>query len=146
LQVEREGDALAVLALLVYGDPPTARVDAGKLVALGGALPLRDEVAERALVRRLASELELAPGHRRVATRAGALDPAERLRRWPGLAGHPALARFTRAGRLAPRFEADAGGAAFELFDASGVPRRAATARVIDAWRAGENWVALDGG
>jgi superfamily II DNA or RNA helicase len=145
LSVERDGDALAVLALLVYGDPPTARVDAGRLVPLGGALPLRDEAAERALVRRLASELELAPGRRLVVSGSDALDLADRLRRWPGV-DIDALARFARVGSLAPRFDAGAGGAAFELTDASGATRRAATARVLDAWRAGETWVALDGG
>src|SRR5262245_11442385 len=146
LSIEREGDALAVLALLVYGDPPTARVDGGRLVPLGGALPLRDEAAERALLRRLAQDLEIAPGRRLVATGSEALALAERLRRWPGALGSPALARFTREGTLAPRFAADAGGAVFELTDASGATRRAATARVLDAWRAGESWVALDGG
>src|SRR6185503_10118610 len=81
LQIEREGDSLAVLALLVYGDPPTARVDAGRLVPLGGALPLRDEAAERALLRRLAAELELVPGRRQVAAGSEALALADRLRR-----------------------------------------------------------------
>jgi superfamily II DNA or RNA helicase len=145
LAIEREGDGLAVLALLVYGDPPTARVDAGRLVPLGGALPLRDEAAERALLRRLASELELAPGRRTVATGRDALDLADRLRRWPG-ADVGSLARFSRLGALAPRFDAQAGGAAFALVDAAGRTRTSATARVLDAWRAGESVVALDGG
>ncbi|HKA14095.1 MAG TPA: DEAD/DEAH box helicase [Myxococcota bacterium] len=160
LSIERDGDALAVLPLLVYGDPPTARVDAGRLVPLGGPLPLRDEAAERALVRRLAQELELAPGRRFVATGREALELADRLRRWPEAAasfakwaegeripsGWPALARFTRVGPLAPRFDARASGAAFEVTDESGRTHRAATARVLEAWRAGESWVALDGG
>ncbi len=46
LDVQREGDALTVLPTLVYGQPPTARVDGGRLVHLGGPLPLRDEAAE----------------------------------------------------------------------------------------------------
>src|SRR5262245_24763145 len=146
LSIERDGDGLAVLPLLVYGDPPTARVDAGRLVPLGGALPLRDEAAERALVRRLAQELELAPGRRFTATGREALELADRLRRWPEAAKTPALARFTREGRLTPRFDLLAGGAAFELTDAGGRTRTAASARVVDAWRAGESWVALDGG
>ena len=147
LSIEREGDALAVLALLVYGDPPTARVDAGRLVPLGGALPLRDEAAERALLRRLAQELELAPGRRVVATGSEALELADRLRALAGASASPALARFARVGSLAPRFDASAGGAAFELTDAAGQHAHARpTARVLDAWRAGESWVALDGG
>ncbi len=50
LEVQREGDTLTVLPTLVYGEPPTARVDAGRLVHLGGAIPRRDEVAEHNLV------------------------------------------------------------------------------------------------
>jgi superfamily II DNA or RNA helicase len=159
LAVERDGESLAVVALLVYGDPPTARVDAGKLVPLGGALPLRDEAAERALLRRLAQELELAPGRRHAVTGRDALELAERLRRWPasfaqrargerGASGRSAdsvLAHFTREGRLVPRFDASAG-AAFASTDAAGRTRTASTARVLEAWRAGETWVALEGG
>jgi SNF2 family DNA or RNA helicase len=146
LAIEKDGEALAVLPLLVYGDPPTARVDAGRLVPLGGALPLRDESAERALLRRLAQELELVPGRRFSATGGEALALAERLRRWEGAASAPALASFTRVGSLAPHFDASAGGAAFVVADRAGQTRRAATARVLDAWRAGESWVALDAG
>jgi hypothetical protein len=40
IETRRDGAALTVLAVLVYGDPPQARVDGGKLVHLGGALPL----------------------------------------------------------------------------------------------------------
>ena len=114
LAIEREGDALAVLALLVYGDPPTARVDAGRLVPLGGALPLRDEAAERALLRRLAQELELAPGRRagrdgqrgaRARGSAAAAGAARRLTRARSRASR-ASARSRRAStraRAAPR-------------------------------------------
>ena len=147
IEIARKGYALAVLPLLVYGEPATARIDAGRLVPLGGPLPLRDEAAERALLRRLQSELELAPGQRRVAEGHAALELAERLRRWPGLAEHAALAPFTRSGKLEPRFAAD--GDAPELgfvADAAGTPRRAPAARVLGAWRDGESWVALDGG
>ncbi|MBI5542392.1 MAG: DEAD/DEAH box helicase, partial [Deltaproteobacteria bacterium] len=63
LQVEREGDALSVLPLLVYGDPAVARVDAGNLTLLGDVLPSRDEQAEERLTRRLQT-LGLLPGHR----------------------------------------------------------------------------------
>ena len=47
LEVHREGNTLTVLPTLVYGNPPTARVDAGRLVHLGGAIPRRDEVVEQ---------------------------------------------------------------------------------------------------
>src|SRR5438093_5041710 len=51
LEVQREGETLTVLPTLVYGEPPTARVDAGRLVHLGGAIPRREEGAEHILAR-----------------------------------------------------------------------------------------------
>ena len=51
--VEQDGDRLKVFPTLVYGEPPRARIDGGRVVHLGGALPIRDEDAERKLVHRL---------------------------------------------------------------------------------------------
>ena len=48
---------LSVLPTLVYGTPPRARVDDGKLVHIEGAVPLRDEDAEKRLVHKLRDEL-----------------------------------------------------------------------------------------
>ncbi|NIR43449.1 MAG: helicase, partial [Gemmatimonadetes bacterium] len=42
LDTARDGERLHVLGTLVYGDPPVARIDAGRLVHLGGAVPQRD--------------------------------------------------------------------------------------------------------
>ncbi len=64
LDVSSDGDKLIVMPTLVYGDPPRARVDAGRLVHIDGPLPLRDEDAERRLVHRLRDELNLVPGRR----------------------------------------------------------------------------------
>jgi hypothetical protein len=134
-----------VLALLVYGDPPTARSTRAGLVPLGGALPLRDEATERALLRRLASELELVPGRRIGRDGQGS---ASTWRPAAALAGRDAraLARFARVGALAPRFDAQRGGAAFAL-----VRRRGRTRTRVDRARARSvarrrEWVALDGG
>jgi hypothetical protein len=62
LLVRRQGDALYVLPRIVYGDPPRARVEGEKLVALGGEVPLRDLEAERKLEDRLFRELGLSVG------------------------------------------------------------------------------------
>jgi SNF2 domain-containing protein/helicase-like protein len=62
--VEQDGDRLIVFPTLVYGDPPRARVDGGRLVHLTGALPVRDQDAERKLVHRLRDQLNLVPGRR----------------------------------------------------------------------------------
>ncbi len=149
LDVQREGDALTVLPTLVYGQPPTARVDGGRLVHLGGPLPLRDEAAEERLVRQLAGELELAPGHRSTLRGAEAVAFAKRLERFRGELrgrGHEA---FFEAPPLRPRFRLTDDG--FDLrFDSAGddaeTGRRGAgvdAATVLRAWRAGEPLVAL---
>jgi len=64
LDVASDGDKLVVMPTLVYGDPPRARIDAGRFVHIEGPLPLRDEDAERRLVHRLRDELNLVPGRR----------------------------------------------------------------------------------
>ncbi|MCC6641999.1 MAG: DEAD/DEAH box helicase [Deltaproteobacteria bacterium] len=167
LDVQREGDDLAVLAALVYGRPPTARVDAGRLVHLGGALPLRDEAAEARLVRELATELELAPGHRTRLSGADAVRFARRLERFSGELRGRGHEDFFEAPPLEPRFRVTEDGfdLRFETGDiaAAGMDERggagsaegAAGARsgvatigaeaVLHAWRAGEPLVALPG-
>ena len=62
LLVERQGDALYVLPRIVYGDPPRARVEGERLVALGGDVPLRDLEAERKIEESLPRELGLSLG------------------------------------------------------------------------------------
>ena len=79
---------LSVLPALVYGSPPVARIDAGKLVYLRGPVPLRDVPAER-------------PGRRAAARRAGsAARPPHQLRR---RATRPASSRSSNAGAAISR-------------------------------------------
>jgi len=151
IEVQRSGDDLSVLPTLVYGDPPTARVDAGRLVPLGGALPLRDEAAERALAHRLQQGLELLPGRRITASGEDAVALAERIARFDAdVRGAPLLERFRRAAPLEARLEIE--GDRFELaFESRGEggerAGRADPAQVLRAWRAGESLVPLvDGG
>src|SRR5690606_34845056 len=53
LDVQQDAQTLTVLPTLVYGDPPSARIDAGRMVHLRGAVPVRDVAAERRLVHQL---------------------------------------------------------------------------------------------
>ena len=64
MEYSQRDHALSVLPTLVYGNPPRARIDDGKLVHLSGAVPIRDEVAEKHLVHRLRDELNLVFGRR----------------------------------------------------------------------------------
>ncbi len=66
VDVDAEGDGLSLLATLVYGDPPVARVDGELLRPLGdGKLPLRDQRAEERELARLRRQLSLEIGLRR---------------------------------------------------------------------------------
>ena len=149
LEVRREGEALDVLPTLVYGEPPVARVDAGRLVSLGGPVPLRDEPEERRLVQQLAQDLELLPGHRVRATGTEAIALAARLGRFRGEIRGDAHRGFVPAPPLAASLRV--GAQDFELAFESTPPgggraRRADPGRVLRAWRAGESYVALEGG
>jgi superfamily II DNA or RNA helicase len=145
IETERSGDALSVLATIVYGDPPTARVDAGRLVSLGGAIPIRDEAAERELERRLARQLGLAAGHRSALPPNEAIAFRERAQRADVTLVGDAHRAFFLAPGLDP--ELSLAGERFGLrFRGSGGGAGAPAERVLAAWRSGESLVALDGG
>jgi hypothetical protein len=150
VRVERDGDRLTVLPTLVYGNPPRARIDAGRLVHLGGDVPLRDRAREERLLRHLRQSLGLTPGHRLVAEGEDALDLAARLEGFGGEVEGDGHRGFYQTGPLVPRL--DASGDRFELrFEiepepAGTTPRRLAAEAVLDAWKRGESLVALEGG
>jgi superfamily II DNA or RNA helicase len=145
LRTEREGDDLAVLPTLVYGDPPLARVDAGRLVPLRGEVPVRDEAAESRLASDLRARLGLAPGHRIVLAGDEAIAFAARLAAWPGEVEGRAHQAFFRGPALLPRLVIDE-----ERFDvafaAEDAPAAVGAGRVLRAWREGRSLVPLDAG
>jgi superfamily II DNA or RNA helicase len=104
-ETKREGIRLSVMATLVYGDPPRARVDAGRLVHLEGPVPLRDEEGERRLVRRLRESLELAPGVRAWFDGEDAVSFRGRLVAWEEPVASSDLAHFRLAAPLVPHVE-----------------------------------------
>jgi superfamily II DNA or RNA helicase len=151
IEVRREGEHVSVLPTLVYGDPPIARVDAGRLVPLGGAVPLRDEAAERQLLRKIQNELQLLPGRRIRLKGAEAVSFASRLEAWDGEVLDDGREAFRVAPALRPEVRIDgerldidftSPGAA----DGSGPARRADPVRVLRAWRDGESYASLDDG
>jgi superfamily II DNA or RNA helicase len=151
LDVRREGDRLSVLATIVYGDGPNARVDGARLVWLGGPLPLRDEAAERRIAGELAQKLELVPGHRVELSGAAAVALAERIARFSGEVRGRAHEHFRLAPPLVARVRV--AGDDFEAWfesespDGGGVrARRADPAAVLRAWSEGESLVPLAGG
>jgi hypothetical protein len=147
IETSRAGDGLSVLATLVYGEPPCARVDAGRLVHLRGTIPLRDEEAESRLVTRLRAGLGLAPGHRVELAPEAAIAFTERLARF----GVPPSGDAHRAFRLEPALEPalEVRGDGFTLhFRSRGEAgeREADPGAVVAAFRRGEPLVPLLGG
>jgi superfamily II DNA or RNA helicase len=151
LETGREGERLTVLPTLVYGDPPNARVDAGRLTHLRGSIPLRDEGAEQALVRSLRSRFGLVPGHRVVLDAAEAVEFTAHLEGWPGeIQGRHHEAFFLapplvpelhlEPERFAVRFQSREPGAPLGEKGSHG---SADPDRVLQAWRAGESLVPL---
>ena len=148
LDLQREDDTLVVLPTLVYGDPPQARIDGGRLVHLQGSVPVRDEPAERRLVRRLQRELDLAPGERARFVGERAVQLTDRLEPWNESVRGSAHEHFRRAPPLVPRVSLESGAfdVHFEAVDKDSTGRRAASAdpaAVLRAWRDGQSLVPL---
>ncbi|MBI2389737.1 MAG: DEAD/DEAH box helicase [Deltaproteobacteria bacterium] len=134
--------ALSVIPFIVYGDPPQARIDDGRLVHLGGEIPVRDEGAEKRLLQRVRDELDLVPGRRVELLGRDALRFASRLKAW---AVHDPEQTILASQPLSPRIEAD--GDRFEVtFETEGGQRRASSAAAVRAWEEGLDIVPLDGG
>jgi hypothetical protein len=123
VEASRDGDALSVLATLVYGDPPIARIDSGHLVPLAGVVPLRDGATERALTRRLQNELELLPGRRLRLRGEEAVAFADRLASWRGDVRGRGLDSFRRLAPLVPRFSTTSDGFELEFLSEEGRQR-----------------------
>ena len=64
LQLAQLETGLSVLPVLVYGSPPTARIDNGKLTYLGGPMPVRSESKESRVTQQLRESMSLVPGRR----------------------------------------------------------------------------------
>src|SRR6185312_14648998 len=153
-----DGGQLTVLPTLVYGAPPAARVDNGKLVYLRGPVPLRDPPAEQRAVEKLRQDLDLLPGRRTTFGVADAPRFIEKLKRWRGDLSGPAAGIVKPSATLKPRLsvvEGSAGDLRFDLvFDVqrpAGRPGGAAApveaAAVVRAWQEGLGIVPLlDGG
>ena len=160
LDLSQIGSSLAVLPTLVYGNPPCARIDDGRLVHLKGPVPVRDEPAERRLAEKLRSDLSLLCGRRTTFEGADTARFVDKLKRWRGeLAGDGAKLVGARV-RLEPRLKVESsGGATTGLpnvrFDldftvlAEGKGTSVGTvsaAAVLSAWQEGLGLVPLDGG
>ena len=155
------GTGLSAMATLVYGDPPCARIDEGRLVHLSGPVPIRDEPAERRLLMTLREDLDLLPGRRVQFQNDGATTFAGKLARFRGELKGDAAREMSSRYKLVPRLLASALGTqkdgppqlSFEMaFDVVGADRGGETTRQVDAqsvlraWQSGLGLVPLTGG
>ena len=147
IETAHSGGGLSVLATLVYGEPPCARVDAGRLVHLRGPIPLRDEDAENRLIARLRTTLGLQPGRRTELSADAALAFVERLERFDARLSGDAHRAFRRAEPLEPELRVDGDGFTLRFrSQLAGEEREADPAAVLAAFRRGEPLVPLLGG
>ncbi|MBL4632918.1 MAG: DEAD/DEAH box helicase [Kofleriaceae bacterium] len=149
LAIEQEGAKLSVLPTLVYGDPPQARIELGKMIHLSKLAPARDHYAERALIEQLRDQLNLVPGRQVNYEGTEAAAFSEKMRRWRGEV-QPGQDDLLYRHPLIPRLIID--GETHQLFfetsekDSGNKPRRVEASAVIGAWRGGLQLVPVEGG
>ena len=139
----RDGDRLYVLLRIVYGDPPRALVEDGRLVSLGGDVPLRDEAGERAAEERAARALGIPAGRGLELSTEEAIELVTKLERFEGAIEGTDYEAFRLHPQLRPRLSV--GDEDFEIaFESSG--KRADPRGVVRAFREGRSLVTLSGG
>jgi superfamily II DNA or RNA helicase len=154
IETHREAEeTLLVSPSLVYGTPPMARVEGGRLVSFGRqSVPLRNQAAERQLARQLELELGLEPGRSECFTGEDAVRFVRRLQTWPGEVHGDAHQAFVLAPALVPRVQLEHTRLAV-FFDTSdpATARHTTSTRtdavaVLRAWQRGATFVPLADG
>jgi superfamily II DNA or RNA helicase len=149
-EFSREEQTLSVLATVLYGDPPQARIDGGRLVHLAGDVPVRDEHAERRLLERLRTRLGLSPGVRALFRAEEAVAFNAKLERWKEPVEDDERQWFRLAPPLVPEMRVHATGFELEFESRPGEGSEGAVAGgrarpedVMRAWREGASLVPL---
>jgi hypothetical protein len=156
LQLAQMDTGLNVLPVLVYGSPPSARVDNGKLVFLGGTFPVRKESAEARVVAQLRDSLNLVPGRRTTFDGPELARFVDQLKSWRGGLSGDARKVMGKGLVLRPNVNV------LSSLDGFGVPRASIEVRfeveggapgafvegeaVLRAWREGLGLVPIEGG
>lgn len=145
LQTEVLAGVLEVLPTIVYGDPPCARIDGGRMTYLGGPVARRDPDAENKLSRLLEQKLGLEVGRRRRLEGEAAVRLSERLEVLGDVhVTGTGLSAFALRGELTPSLATD--GSQFGLSFVTSNGERASAEAVTAAWQHGSPLVALEGG
>ena len=158
LELNQLDAGLSVLPKLVYGSPPSVRIDNGRMVYLRGAVPLRDEAAEQRLVHQLRDDLNLIPGRRMTLSGPEMVHFADKIRRWRGDLAGDAAGVVSPNVKLRPSLQVEAmtadGGIPdvrfaleFQVEGGRGGEAQSVSAEdVVRAWREGLGLVPLQGG
>jgi superfamily II DNA or RNA helicase len=159
LELSQVASSLAVLPKLVYGNPPCARIDDGRLVHLVGPVPVRDEAAERRLLEQLRADLGLLSGRRTTFAGPDTARFVDKLKRFRAeLSGDGAKLVGARVA-LQPSLRVEGDGSSTGLpnvrFDLSfkvisedrgGTVGTVGAAAVLSAWQEGLGLVPVEGG
>ncbi|SEM14464.1 Helicase conserved C-terminal domain-containing protein [Stigmatella aurantiaca] len=157
VELHQLDSGLSVLPTLVYGAPPSVRIDNGKMVYLRGAVPLRDEAAEQRLVHQLRDELNLVPGRRLTVQGPEMVRWADKLRRWRGDLTGDGAGIVSPDVRLRPSLQLESAVSGtgvpevrftleFQVEGGKGGAQMVDAAAVIRAWNEGLGLVPLEGG
>ncbi|OJH41228.1 DEAD/DEAH box helicase [Cystobacter ferrugineus] len=157
VELQQLESGLSVMPTLVYGAPPSVRIDNGRMVYLRGSVPVRDEVAEQKLIHQLRDELNLVPGRRVTVQGQEMVRWADKLRRWRGDLAGDAAGVVSPDMRLVPslRVESNVQGPGmpevrftldFQVEGVKGGPKTVDAAAVVRAWNEGLGLVPLEGG
>jgi superfamily II DNA or RNA helicase len=133
LETKVKGETLTVRPVIVYGDPPQAKVDRGRWVVMGSKVPVRNERAERDLVARTRENLGLSLGLETLMEGADAVRFVDQMPRGWSLEGHH-WKRFRSVDEVEPQVTIEGRNLHMEL---GGIDPH----RLVDAWMAGEEMV-----
>jgi superfamily II DNA or RNA helicase len=149
--IDFKGGAIEVIPLLVYGEPPTARIDGRRLVHLQGPVPIRREALEQELMFRLRDDLNLVPGRRVEFTSKDAARFMTKLEKFRDGRPESAQKNFTRGGKrqtIQPtlKVKGDEFDVVFETSDGDKKKGVATADAVLSAWQDGLAMVPLRDG
>ena len=139
LETKKQGDTLITRPVIVYGDPPSARITRGELEIMGDTVPIRSERSEQRLIRQLGEELRLALGVESRLQGMAAVRFVDRLDRFSGEISGVGIKHFRRVGPIEPEIQIDGDKVHADMGGAN-------PDDVIAAWVAGDELVSLPTG
>jgi len=139
LETKKQGDTLITRPVIVYGDPPSARITRGELEIMGDTVPIRSERSEQRLIRQLGEELRMALGVESRLQGMAAVRFVDRLDRFSGEISGAGIKHFRRVGPIEPEIQIDGDRVHADMGGAN-------PDDVIAAWVAGDELVSLPTG